>query len=126
MTDLKVEEIRARLGDGRSVESQEADDIDYLLTKLDEAEKANKLAREVVVEAGESVTRARAEIAEASGVFDRLEAAEARERALIAGVREVDIALQRYAPNNAPGLQADLRAILYRLLPSAPTEEGKN
>jgi hypothetical protein len=101
-----VEEIRARRTAGTRIRLV---DLDYLLAKLDDAEKS-------ISWRGNAVTASDFE-----HYVTKLGEAEARERALIAGVKELDIALQRYAPNNAPGLQADLRAILSRLLPSTPT-----
>lgn len=108
MSDPTVEELRARAGvmlenyrkratcdraGGPSTEwmvgfEAAKDVVSNLLAKLDDVEKANVLARDAVAEAGESVTKARAEIADASRVFDRLDTATERIHHLEAGIRE--------------------------------------
>lgn len=136
MTDPRVEEIRARLvaatpgpwtvmipdgepywihstgqtvltkgiafGDDAEFIANAPTDIALLLTKLDEAEKENAKLR--------GVNRA---------LERRCLDAQGREVTLIAGVKEAERIL-------GYGQRREARAILSRLLPSTPTEEGTN
>lgn len=133
MSDPRVGEIRARL------DHPHVGDIDYLLTKLDEAEKANPPV-EVGSPDGSQVYEiplteyleqlSASQIFRATQAEEKLAAAEERERTLIAGVREALEAFEHsesYWDGERFLLPAEYaRTILSRLLPSTPTEEGKN
>jgi hypothetical protein len=96
MSDPKVEEMRAR--QQRLGEDFANLDITYLLAKLDEAHERIGTILRVNTEA--------------------LTAAEERERALIAALRQVLECPCDIGP--------EARAILSRLLSGTPTEEGKS
>ena len=144
MTDPKVEEIRAR--QRKLGEDFENPDIVYLLTKLDEAEAkaarneryradSSALLLKAHVGANAAEERERVLIENLNKEQGRRIRVEERERVLIAGVREA-LALEAFRfpdyddPERALGdpvlWQSEVAAILSRLLPSTPTEEGSS
>lgn len=103
-------------GDGEFIANAPTD-IAYLLAKLDEAERQRYLWQGTNAET----------LAVNSGLRVKLEAAEERERALIAGVKETIArarSMQR-TERSSVTLESVLED-LSRLLPSAPTKEGKS
>lgn len=116
-TDPRVEEIRARLETGPFAEPTRGE-VEFLLAKLDEAEREIEVQRRnALLNYGAYVQAHR-----------RAEAAEERERTLIAGVKEAICALDLVDVHQyelGSGSVGDIARTLSRLLPSQlPTAPG--
>jgi hypothetical protein len=130
-SDPKVENIRRANGQGIAVTIEATR---YLLTKLDDAEEKVVAANRLLASTENRLSIVRRGIrAAARKSLKRAGAAEERERALIAAVREeitkVIEDLDRARANGTVytygNIQTRLRHALSHLLPSTPTEEGK-